>query len=258
MPYLTSLEEAVRGITKEICVPTFEQCSFCQGKGCKLGTTPGKCSPCQGKGKIHLRQGFFTVQQTCPYCQGQGTIIKDPCLSCRGQGKIEKNKIISVKIPAGVDNEDRIRLSGKGSAGEGGSPSGDLYVQIAVKKHPIFERDKNNLYCEVPISFGMAALGGEIEVPTLGGRIKIKIPAETQTGKLFRMRGKGVKSLRGGFTGDLLCKIVVETPVNLNENQKRMLHELEKTLNYHSGEQNSPRSRTFFEGVKKFFDDLTR
>ncbi|MEI4259821.1 MAG: molecular chaperone DnaJ [Candidatus Dasytiphilus stammeri] len=253
-----TLEEAVRGVTKEIRLPTLERCSNCKGKGCKLGTSPVTCSTCQGSGQIQLRQGFFTVQQTCPYCHGQGTLIKDPCIYCGGRGRAEKNKILSVKIPAGVDNGDRIRLSGEGAAGERGSSAGDLYVQIEVKKHPIFARDKNNLYCEVPISFGMAALGGEIEVPTLGGRIKIKVPAETQTGKLFRMRGKGVKSLRGGFTGDLLCKIVVETPVNLNERQKEILRELENNINYSSGKHNNPRSRTFFEGVKKFFDDLTR
>ena len=214
-----TLEEAVRGVTKEIRIPTLEECDVCHGSGAKPGTQPQTCPTCHGSGQVQMRQGFFAVQQTCPHCQGRGTLIKDPCNKCHGHGRVERSKTLSVKIPAGVDTGDRIRLAGEGEAGEHGAPAGDLYVQVQVKQHPIFEREGNNLYCEVPINFAMAALGGEIEVPTLDGRVKLKVPGETQTGKLFRMRGKGVKSVRGGAQGDLLCRVVVETPVGLNEMQ---------------------------------------
>ncbi|MBT9432433.1 molecular chaperone DnaJ [Candidatus Sodalis endolongispinus] len=253
-----SLEEAVRGVTREIRIPTLEECDVCHGSGAKPGTSAVTCPTCHGQGQVQMRQGFFAVQQTCPTCQGQGKIIKDPCTKCHGHGRVEKSKTLSVKIPAGVDTGDRIRLTGEGEAGEHGAAAGDLYVQVQVRKHPIFEREENNLYCEVPINFAMAALGGEIEVPTLDGRVKLKVPAETQTGKLFRMRGKGVKSVRGGQQGDLLCRVVVETPVKLNERQKQLLRELEESFGGPSGDQNSPRSKSFLDGVKKFFDDLTR
>ncbi|GKX56218.1 chaperone protein DnaJ [Leminorella grimontii] len=252
-----TLEEAVRGVAKEIRIPTLAECDVCHGSGAKAGTSATTCSTCHGSGQVQMRQGFFAVQQTCPTCHGRGKIIKDPCTKCHGQGRVEKTKTLSVKIPAGVDTGDRVRLSGEGQAGENGAPAGDLYVQVQVKQHPIFERDGNNLYCEVPISFAMAALGGEIEVPTLDGRVSLKIPAETQTGKLFRMRGKGVKSVRGGSQGDLLCRVVVETPVKLNEKQKELLKELDESLGGDKGSRNSPRSKSFFDGVKKFFDDLT-
>lgn len=253
-----TLEEAVRGVTKEIRIPTLEECDVCHGSGAKKGSSPQTCSTCHGQGQVQMRQGFFTVQQSCPHCQGRGTIIKDPCNSCHGHGRVEKTKTLSVKIPAGVDTGDRVRLSGEGEAGEHGAPSGDLYVQVQVKQHPIFEREGNNLYCEVPINFAMAALGGEIEVPTLDGRVSLKVPGETQTGKLFRMRGKGVKSVRGGAQGDLLCRVVVETPVSLNEKQKKLLRDLEESFGGPTGANNSPRSKSFLDGVKKFFDDLTR
>ncbi|ETS32460.1 molecular chaperone DnaJ [Photorhabdus khanii] len=253
-----TLEEAVRGVTKEIRIPTLETCDACHGSGAKAGTSPVTCSTCQGSGQVHMRQGFFTVQQPCPHCHGRGQIIKDSCNKCHGHGRVEKYKTLSVKIPAGVDTGDRIRLSGEGEAGGKGAPAGDLYVQVQVKKHHIFEREENNLYCEVPVNFAMAALGGEIEVPTLDGRVKLKIPAETQTGKMFRMKGKGVKSVRGGVQGDLLCRVVVETPVKLNERQKELLRELGESLGGTGGETNSPRSKSFFDGVKKFFDDLTK
>ena len=204
-----------------------------------------------------MRQGFFAVQQSCPTCQGTGQIISDPCNSCHGQGRVEKTKTLSVKIPAGVDTGDRIRLSGEGEAGAHGAPAGDLYVQVSVREHPIFVRDGNNLYCEVPIGYTTAALGGEIEVPTLDGRAKLKIPAESQTGKMFRMRGKGVKSVRSGAVGDLLCKVVIETPVNLNERQRELLEELELSMGK-DGSKNRPKEKGFFDGVKKFFDDLTK
>ncbi|OZI14718.1 molecular chaperone DnaJ [Sodalis-like symbiont of Philaenus spumarius] len=253
-----SLEEAVRGVTREIRIPTLEECDVCHGSGAKPGMSAVTCPTCHGQGQVQMRQGFFAVQQTCPTCQGQGKIIKDPCTKCHGHGRVETSKTLSVKIPAGVDTGDRIRLSGEGEAGEHGAAAGDLYVQVQVRKHPIFEREENNLYCEVPINFAMAALGGEIEVPTLDGRVKLKVPAETQTGKLFRIRGKGVKSVRGGSQGDLLCRVVVETPVKLNERQKQLLCELEESFGGPSGDQNSPRSKSFLDGVKKFFDDLTR
>lgn len=253
-----SLEEAVRGVTREIRIPTLEECDACYGSGAKPGTSAMTCLTCHGQGQVQMRQGFFAVQQTCPSCQGQGKIVKDLCTKCHGHGRVEKSKMLSVKIPAGVDTGDRIRLTGEGGVGEHGAGAGDLYVQVQVRKHPIFEREENNLHCDVPINFAMAGLGGEIEVPTLDGRVKLKVPAETQTGKVFRMRGKGVKSVRGGSQGDLLCRVVVETPVKLNERQKQLLRELEESFGGPSGDQNSPRSKSFLDGVKKFFDDLTR
>lgn len=252
-----SLEEAVRGVEKEIRIPTLVECDTCHGSGAKSGSSPVTCSTCHGSGQVQMRQGFFAVQQTCPHCHGRGKIIKDPCNKCHGHGRVEKTKTLSVKIPAGVDTGDRVRLSGEGEAGDLGAPAGDLYVQVQVKPHAIFERDGSNLYCEVPINFAMAALGGEIEVPTLDGRVNLKIPAETQTGKLFRMRGKGVKPVRGGSQGDLLCRVIVETPVKLNEKQKQLLKELDESFGESKGSKNSPKSKSFFDGVKKFFDDLT-
>ncbi|URJ25198.1 molecular chaperone DnaJ [Candidatus Blochmannia ocreatus (nom. nud.)] len=253
-----NLEDAVRGITKEICIPTMLTCENCRGSGAKSSASIISCMTCHGHGQIQMRQGFFSVQQTCPACRGHGKIIKEICNRCRGNGRVERSKILSVKIPAGVNTGDRIRLSGEGESGKNGAPAGDLYVQIQIKKHPIFDREEKNLYCEVPISFSMAALGGEIEVPTLDGRVKLKIPPETQTGKLFRVRGKGVSSIRTGGNGDLLCRVVVETPVKLNDFQKQLLQDLSNSFKGPHGHKNSPRSKSFFDGVKKFFDDLTR
>ncbi|MEZ2863156.1 molecular chaperone DnaJ [Proteus terrae] len=253
-----TLEEAVRGVAKEIRIPTLETCDKCHGSGAKEGTSAETCSTCHGAGQVHLRQGFFTVQQACPTCHGRGKVIKEPCSKCHGDGRVERSKTLSVKIPAGVDTGDRIRLSGEGEAGENGAPAGDLYVQVHVRQHHIFERDGNNLYCEVPINFAIAALGGEIEVPTLDGRVKLKIPAETQTGKMFRMKGKGVKSVRSSSIGDLMCRVVVETPVKLNEKQKELMQQLGESFGGKSGEKNTPRSKSFLDGVKKFFDDLTK
>ncbi|UTV27200.1 molecular chaperone DnaJ [Photobacterium atrarenae] len=252
-----TLEEAVRGCSKEIRVPTLVHCDTCDGSGAKKGTSATTCGTCHGAGQVQMRQGFFAVQQTCPHCHGRGKIIKEPCGTCHGQGRKEETKTLSVKIPAGVDTGDRIRLSGEGEAGEFGAPAGDLYVQVHVAQHHIFERDGNNLYCEVPVSFTMAALGGEVEVPTLDGRVSLKVPSETQTGRMFRMRGKGVKSVRGGSVGDLICKLVVETPVNLSSRQKELLQELEETLGGSAAKKHKPKSEGFFDGVKKFFDDLT-
>jgi molecular chaperone DnaJ len=253
-----SLEEAVRGKSVEIRVPTLVACEPCDGSGAKKGSKPTTCPTCHGNGQVQMRQGFFAVQQTCPTCSGKGKIIGDPCKSCHGQGRTEKTKTLSVKVPPGVDTGDRIRLTGEGEAGEAGAPPGDLYVQVHVKDHGIFVRDGNNLYCEVPLSFTRAALGGEIEVPTLDGTVKLKITAETQTGRMFRLRGKGVKSVRSGSVGDLMCKVVIETPVNLNAKQKELLDELENSMGKgDEARKNRPKEKGFFDGVKKFFDDLT-
>ncbi|MFS1703252.1 molecular chaperone DnaJ [Aestuariibacter sp. GS-14] len=253
-----SLEEAVRGKEVEIRVPTLVACEPCHGSGAKKGSSPKTCPTCHGNGQVQMRQGFFAVQQTCPTCSGRGKIISDPCNECHGQGRTEKTKTLSVKIPAGVDTGDRIRLSGEGEAGENGAPPGDLYVQVHVREHDIFTRDGNNLYCEVPLSFTTAALGGELQVPTLEGKVKLKISPETQTGRMFRLRGKGVKSVRSGVVGDLLCKVVVETPVNLSSKQKDLLRELEDSMGQGTdAAKHRPKEQGFFDGVKKFFDDLT-
>lgn len=248
-----SLEEAVRGIEKKIRVPTLTSCDPCGGSGAKPGTQPKTCGTCGGAGQVRMQQGFFSVQQTCPSCRGQGTMIDDPCNSCHGRGVKEETKTLSVKIPPGVDTGDRIRLSGEGEAGAMGGPAGDLYVQVSVREHELFHRDGRNLYCDVPISIVDAALGGELEIPTLDGRVKLKIPAETQSGKLFRLRGKGVTPVRGGAAGDLLCRVQVETPVNLNSNQKDLLMKFQESL---TGEKHSPQKKTWFEGVKRFFEDI--
>lgn len=253
-----TLEEAVRGVSREIRIPTWDKCDSCNGSGAKVGTTPKTCPTCHGSGQVQMRQGFFAVSQTCPTCRGRGQIIETPCGKCHGQGRVERTKTLNVKIPAGVDTGDRIRLQGEGEAGEMGAPAGDLYVQVSVKEHPIFVRDGNNLYCEVPVSFTRAALGGEVEVPTLDGKAVLKVPAETQTGKMFRMRGKGVKSVRSGQIGDLICRVIVETPVNLSERQKELLREFEESLSGKGGSSpHKPKEAGFFDGVKKFFDDLT-
>jgi len=248
------LEQAVKGTTIQIKVPTLVSCDPCGGTGAKKGSSPVNCTTCGGVGQVRMQQGFFSVQQTCPNCRGKGKTISDPCSKCHGQGRVEETKTLSVKVPAGVDTGDRIRLGGEGEAGPDGGPSGDLYVQIAVREHSLFERDGKHLYCEVPISFVDAALGGELEVPTLDGRVKLKIPAETQTGKLFRLRGKGVTPVRGGSVGDLLCRVVLETPVNLTKKQKELMQQLQESFEKEGNQ--SPRKKSWFEGVKSFFDDM--
>jgi len=248
------LEEAVAGTTVKIRVPTLVTCQECGGSGAEKGTTATTCPTCHGQGQVRMQQGFFSLQQTCPHCHGSGKIITSPCKVCHGEGRVQKQKTLSVKVPPGVDSGDRIRLSGEGEAGENGGPPGDLYVQIHVREHPIFKRDGSDLFCEVPVSFATAALGGELEVPTLNGKVKLKVPSESQTGKLFRLRGKGVKSVRGSHVGDLLCRIMVETPVNLSAKQKELLREFDTTLQG-DGKQ-SPRYTSWLSGVKKFFDDM--
>lgn len=251
-----SLEEAVHGCDKTITVPTLVPCDTCDGSGAKPGTSAKTCGTCGGMGQVRMQQGFFSVQQTCPTCHGEGQVVSDPCSSCHGQGRKQETKKLSVKIPAGVDTGDRIRLSGEGEAGTHGGPSGDLFVQVSVRDHAIFERDGKHLYCEVPISFIDAALGGELEVPTLESRVKLKIPAETQTGKLFRLRGKGIKPVRGGAVGDLLVRVIVETPVNLNSRQKELLKEFQSAMD-ESQKHHAPKKHGFFDSVKKFFEDMT-
>jgi molecular chaperone DnaJ len=250
-----SLEDAVAGTSVKIRVPTSVTCKACSGSGAKKGTSPKSCETCGGHGQVRMQQGFFSVQQTCPRCQGKGTIISDPCQACRGAGRVQEHKTLSVKVPAGVDTGDRIRLAGEGEAGENGGPSGDLYVQVNVKEHAIFTRDDNHLFCEVPIGFVTAALGGEMEVPTLDGKVKLKIPGGTQTGKMFRMRGKGVKPVRGGSIGDLLCRVLVETPVNLTDRQKELLQEFEETVQA-GGSRHNPQSSSWVDRAKSFFEGM--
>ncbi|XRX43215.1 MAG: molecular chaperone DnaJ [Buchnera aphidicola (Tetraneura sorini)] len=252
-----TLEEAVQGVKKIIRIPILQKCNNCHGSGATPGTRKKNCSSCNGSGKIQMRKGFFTVQQTCTTCQGQKTVIQNPCFSCNGSGRIEKPKSISIKIPAGINTNDQIKLNKEGEAGQNNASSGDLYINITVKKHPIFKRKENDLYCEVPINFCMAALGGNLEVPTLDGKVKFKIPAETQSGKIFRIPKKGVISLRNRKKGDLFCKIFVETPIRLNREQKSLLYKLGESLGGYKGERNNPHSKRFFDGVKRFFDDLT-
>ena len=248
------LEKAVRGTTKEIRIPTQVECKPCDGSGARPGTSSKTCGTCHGQGQVRMQQGFFSVQQTCPTCHGNGKVISDPCNSCHGEGRVQEYKTLSVKIPSGVDTGDRIRLTSEGEAGVNGGPSGDLYVQVSVREHKIFTRDGKNLYCEVPISFTDAALGGDIEVPTLDGRVKLKIPEGAQSGKMFRLRGKGVTQVRGGGQGDLMCRVAVETPVHLNKEQKDLLRKFHDTMEATKGK-HSPKKSSWFKGVKSFFED---
>ena len=250
-----TLEEAVNGKEVKIRVPTSVECHHCGGSGAKPGTQPKTCPTCQGAGQVRMQQGFFSIQQTCPQCRGQGRVIDEACPHCRGTGRLQEEKTLSVKVPAGVDTGDRIRLAGEGEPGENNGPAGDLYVQIQVQAHPIFTREDSNLFCEVPISFSTAALGGEFQVPTLDGKVMLKVPAGTQTGKMFRMRGKGVKPVRGGPVGDLICRVLVETPVNLTEHQKNLLRELEDSF-VAGGDRHSPHSSSWLDRAKSFFEKM--
>jgi molecular chaperone DnaJ len=249
------LEEAVFGTTVEIDVPSMTECSHCEGNGAEPGTEPETCDTCGGRGQVRVQQGFFSLQQTCPSCRGRGMRITDPCRECRGQGRVEEERRLSVKVPPGVDDGDRIRLSGEGEAGRNGGPPGDLYVEIRTKEHPIFTREGRDLHCEIPVSYATAVLGGQVEAPTLAGPVSLKVPAGTQAGRVFRMGGKGVKPVRGGATGDLYCRLTVETPVNLTGHQKDLLRKFEDSLLEDSG-RHSPRSRGWLDGVKNFFEEL--
>ena len=247
-----SLEQAVFGDTQNIEFTTLGECGGCKGSGASPGSKVSKCETCNGVGQVRMQQGFFAVQQTCPRCKGRGQTISQPCDSCLGQGRVRRKKTLSVKVPAGVDTGDRIRLSGEGEAGANSGPAGDLYVEVRVKEHPIFEREGANLSCEVPVSFVTASLGGSIEVPTLHGNVVLKIPGETQSGRVFRLKEKGVRPVRGGSTGDLFCRVMVETPVKLNEEQKELLRKFEKSMQK-GGSTHSPRESSWLDGVKQFF-----
>lgn len=248
-----TLEEAAAGLKKRIQIPTYEECDVCHGSGAKPGTSATTCSTCHGSGTIHVRQAIFQLQQTCPTCHGTGKEIKDPCIKCRGEGRVKTTKTVEVNIPAGIDDGQRIRLSGEGEPGKNGAPSGDLYVIVHVKAHKTFERNGLDLHCELPISITTAALGGEVEVPTLEGKVKLSIPKETQTGRRMRIRGKGIKSLRSSAQGDLYCHVVVETPVNLTDRQKELLEEFENISTGLSRSQ-TPRQKSFKDKLRDLFE----
>jgi molecular chaperone DnaJ len=247
-----SLEDAAKGTETKIRIPVQTNCETCHGSGARPGTSPVTCTTCNGHGQVRMQQGFFSVQQTCPKCHGSGKMVKEPCPTCHGGGRVKQNKTLNVKIPAGVDEGDRIRLSGEGEAGVNGGPTGDLYVVVHLKEHAIFQREGANLHCEMPISFSTAALGGEIEVPTLDGAAKMKIPSETQTGSVFRLRGKGIKPLRSSELGDLMVHVVVETPVRLTEKQKELLREFESSTQADAGK-HSPKNKSWVDKARDFF-----
>ena len=248
------LEEAVFGVTREIDVDMATQCSVCEGSGCAPGTQPETCPDCQGRGEVVVQQGFFTLRQTCPKCRGEGRIIRVPCHGCHGAGRVRETRTLRVKIPPGVDRGDRVRLAGEGEAGMRGGVPGDLYVEVRVRPHRLFHRKGDDLHCDVPVSFATAALGGTIEVPTLDGHVNLKIPPETQTGVSLRLRGKGVRSVRSRTEGDMICTMVVETPVSLNAEQRRLLEELEESLT--GNEVHSPRADSWLKRGRHFVDNL--
>ena len=247
-----TLEEAAAGKETQIRIPAYESCETCKGSGAKAGTQPKTCSTCNGAGTVHMRQGFFSIQQTCPHCHGTGKIIPDPCTTCNGQGKVKKNKTLEVKIPGGINEGMRIRSSGNGEPGTNGGPAGDLYIEIRIKQHEIFERDGDDLHCTVPVGLTTAALGGGIEVPTLGGKAEIELPEGTQHGKTFRLRGKGIKGVRSSYPGDLYCHISVETPIKLTEHQRKLLKELDDAFRK-SGDRHSPNTKSWSDRVKDLF-----
>ncbi len=249
-----SLEDAARGTEAKIRIPALEECGTCHGSGAKPGTQPKPCPACGGRGEVRVSQGFFSIQQTCPQCHGSGKVIPEPCTTCHGAGRVKQYKTLSVKIPAGVDQDDRIRLSGEGEAGMNAGPAGDLYVVVNLKPHSVFQREGGDLHCDMPISFVTAALGGDIEIPTLDGHASIKIPAETQTGQVFRLRGKGIKPVRSSAPGDLFCHVVVETPVKLTARQKELLREFEQ-INQNDPASHSPREKSFMDKVREFFGE---
>ena len=248
-----SLEQAAHGFDTTIRVPSWDECDTCHGSGAKPGTAPTTCATCGGHGQVRMQQGFFSIQQTCPKCHGTGKVIPDPCTTCSGAGRIKRNKTLEVKIPAGIDDGMRIRSTGNGEPGMNGGPPGDLYVEIHIKQHGVFQRDGDDLHCEMPISYAKAALGGEIEVPTLSGKVSFTVPEGTQTGKTFRLRGKGIKGVRSGFPGDLFCHVLVETPVKLTDKQKDLLREFDQ-LTQAGGAKHSPQTKSWRDKVKEFFE----
>jgi len=247
-----TLEEAAHGKETQIRIPSWETCDTCHGSGAKAGTSAKTCSTCNGTGTVHLRQGFFSIQQTCPHCHGSGRVIPDPCLTCNGAGKVKKQRTLEVKIPAGINEGMRIRSVGNGEPGTNGGPPGDLYIEIRIKQHEIFERDGDDLHCTVPVPLTLAALGGSITVPTLAGKAEIELPDGTQHGKTFRLRGKGIKGVRSSYPGDLYCHITVETPVRLTEHQRKMMKELDESLKK-GGERHSPNAKSWTDRVKDLF-----
>ena len=248
-----TLEQAAHGFDTKIRIPATALCDTCKGSGARPGTQPATCPTCRGAGQVRVSQGPFSIAQTCPRCHGSGSIIPNPCGPCSGTGRVKLQKTLAVKIPAGVDEGDRVRLSGEGEPGVNGGPPGDLYVQVHIKPHPVFQRDHDDLHCEMPVSITTAALGGEISIPTLDGSAKIRIPAETQTGKTFRLKGKGIKGVRSQMAGDLFCHVVVETPVNLTERQRQLLREFE-SLSAEDSARHNPRAKGWFDKVKEFFE----
>jgi len=251
-----TLEQAVFGDTINLTLPTVVSCETCSGSGARPGTKPVTCKTCEGAGQVRMSQGFFSIQQPCPACRGSGQQIENPCATCQGRGRVQKSKTLAVKVPAGVDNGDRIRLTGEGEAGQNGGPPGDLYVEIRIQPHDIFERDGADLSCGIPVNFAVAALGGSVQVPTLGGEVTLKIPAETQSGRVFRLRGKGVRPVRGSGPGDLFCRVEVETPVNLTAEQKRLLEAFNEAL-VAGGDRHRPRNRSWLDGVRRFFEKMS-
>jgi len=251
-----TLEQAVFGDTINLTLPTLVNCETCSGSGAKPGTKPVTCKTCEGAGQVRMAQGFFSIQQTCPTCRGSGQQIEQPCGACQGRGRVQKSKTLAVKVPAGVDNGDRIRLTGEGEAGQNGGPPGDLYVEIRIQPHDIFERDGADLSCGIPVNFAVAALGGAVQVPTLEGEVTLKIPSETQSGRVFRLRGKGVRPVRGSGPGDLFCRVEVETPVNLTAEQKRLLEAFNEAL-VAGGDRHRPRNKSWLDGVRRFFEKMS-
>jgi molecular chaperone DnaJ len=247
-----TLEQAAAGFATEIRVPSWEVCEPCGGSGARPGTSAKTCGTCGGAGNVRMAQGFFSIQQTCPTCRGSGKVIPEPCTACNGAGRVKQNKVLEVTIPEGIDEGQRIRLSGKGEPGMNGGPPGDLYVEIHLAQHAVFQRDGDDLHCEVPIGFTTAALGGEVEAPTLNGKTSLEIGEGTQSGKTYRLRGKGIKGVRSSYPGDLYCHVVVETPVRLNEKQKKLLRELDASLKT-GGMRHSPQEKSFVDRMKGFF-----
>jgi molecular chaperone DnaJ len=248
-----TLEQAAHGFDTTIRVPSWDKCDTCHGSGAKPGTSPTTCTTCAGHGQVRMQQGFFSIQQTCPKCHGTGKIIPEPCPSCSGAGRIKRNKTLEVKIPVGIDNGMRIRSTGNGEPGTNGGPPGDLYVEIHIKPHAVFQREGDDMHCEMPISFAKAALGGEIEVPTLDGKVSFTVPEGTQSGKTFRLKGKGIKGVRSGYPGDLFCHVAVETPVKLSDRQKELLREFDRSTT-EGGSKHSPQTKSFMDKVKDFFE----
>lgn len=250
------LEEAVFGVTRQIKIPTQVNCQYCNGTGSEDGKA-SQCTTCRGQGRVRMQNGIFSIQQACPTCGGSGQVIDKPCRKCRGQGRLEETRTLEVRVPAGVDNGDRIRLNGQGEAGPSGAPAGDLYVEVQVREHPIFRREGNDLYCEVPIRFSQAALGVSLPVPTLDGEVPVNIPPETQTGTQFRLRGRGVTSVHNNRHGDLICLVVVETPVRLTKQQRELLTSLEATFHGADADSHTPRAKGWVDGVREFWSRVT-